>query len=222
MTATLTESYGLVLVLIGATYAMDVSTRARPPGPSLVLLIQIVTVWLALRLSGAGRVVRLIATLILAAAALIVIAGEVTNAALQPAILAASSALYLIAPASIVRHLVSRPAVDRETLVGAVCAYLLVGMFFAFCYRLIGSVQPGPFFGEAGEIVPDTALFFSFTTLTTTGYGNLVPAANPGQTLAVTEMLFGQLFLITAIGKVVAAWSPRRWTSPPSEAPRQD
>ena len=40
-------------------------------------------------------------------------------------------------------------------------------------------------------------LFFSFSTLTTTGYGNLVPDANPGQTFAVAEMLIGQLFLIT-------------------------
>jgi hypothetical protein len=51
-------------------------------------------------------------------------------------------------------------------------------------------------------------LFFSFTTLTTTGYGNLVPAANPGQTFAVLEMLTGQLFLVTAVAKVVSTWRP--------------
>ena len=52
-------------------------------------------------------------------------------------------------------------------------------------------------------------LFFSFTTLTTTGYGNLVPCQNPGQTLAVSEMILGQLFLITAMGKIVTEWRPR-------------
>ena len=46
-------------------------------------------------------------------------------------------------------------------------------------------------------------LFFSFVTLTTTGYGNLVPAANPGQSLAVLEAIMGQLFLVTAVAKVV-------------------
>jgi Ion channel len=51
-------------------------------------------------------------------------------------------------------------------------------------------------------------LYFSFTTLTTTGYGNLVPAANPGQSLAVSEMLIGQLFLVTAVAKVVTIWRP--------------
>ena len=48
-------------------------------------------------------------------------------------------------------------------------------------------------------------LFFSMTTLTTTGYGNLVPARNPGQSFAVLEMVMGQLFLIVIVGKVVAA-----------------
>jgi voltage-gated potassium channel Kch len=53
-------------------------------------------------------------------------------------------------------------------------------------------------------------LYFSFTTLTTTGYGNLVPTTNPGQSLAVPEMLIGQLFLVTAVAKVVTIWRPGR------------
>ena len=74
--------------------------------------------------------------------------------------------------------------------------------------------EPTLFF--AGTTDPATmkqVLFFSFTTLTTTGYGNLVPAGNPGQTLAVSEMILGQLFLITALGKIVTAWRPARWTA---------
>ena len=43
---------------------------------------------------------------------------------------------------------------------------------------------------------------------TTIGYGNLVPAANPGQTLAVMEMLIGQLFLVTAVAKIISVWRP--------------
>ena len=65
-----------------------------------------------------------------------------------------------------------------------------------------------PFFGSQGRGTLSQDLFFSFTTLTTTGYGNLVPAGNPGQTLAVLEMLIGQLFLVTAVAKVVNAWRP--------------
>ena len=116
--------------------------------------------------------------------------------------------LYLIAPIVVVRHLIGRSVVDRETFLGVIAAYLLIGMFFAFVYRVVGVVEPDPFFGAGGEANPAQALFFSFTTYSTTGYGNLVPAGSPGQTLAVAEMIVGQLFLITALGKVVSVWSP--------------
>ena len=53
-------------------------------------------------------------------------------------------------------------------------------------------------------------LFFSFVTMTTVGYGNLVPAANPGQTLAVLEAVIGQLFLVVAVGKIISDVTLRR------------
>ena len=84
-------------------------------------------------------------------------------------------------------------------------------MAFAFAYRFFGEVQGGPFFGAQGEGDVADDLFFSFVTLTTTGYGNLVPADNPGQSLAVLEALLGQLFLVTTVAKIVSAWKPRGW-----------
>jgi hypothetical protein len=141
-----------------------------------------------------------------------------------------SCLLYLIAPLSIVWHLVLRRVVDGVTLVGAIDAYLMAGMFFAFLYHSLGLTQQlPPFFGSQGHGTFPQDLFFSFTTLTTTGYGNLVPAANPGQTFAVLEMVVGQLFLVTAVGKVVSTWRPgqgrkRLWDSssdqlrPPTES----
>ena len=119
-----------------------------------------------------------------------------------------------MAPVSIVRHIGYRRAVDQETMLGALSAYLLIGMAFAFVYRSLGVIEADPFFGAEGEGTMSQDLFFSFVTLTTTGYGNLVPAGNPGQSLAVLEALVGQLFLVTAVGKVVSAWRPRGWQSP--------
>jgi hypothetical protein len=83
-------------------------------------------------------------------------------------------------------------------------------MLFAFIYRFLGVVQPSLFFGANGDGRVPQDLFFSFTTLTTTGYGNLVPAGNPGQSFAVAEMLIGQLFLVTAVAKVISAFQPIR------------
>jgi voltage-gated potassium channel Kch len=77
----------------------------------------------------------------------------------------------------------------------------MIGMAFAFAYHALGALTAGPFFGSQGDGSFSLDLYFSFTTLTTTGYGNLVPATNPGQSLAVLEMLIGQLFLVTAVAK---------------------
>jgi hypothetical protein len=125
-----------------------------------------------------------------------------------------SSLLYVVAPFVIVRDVATRRIIDQETVLEAIAGYLIVGMCFAFTYRAIGAVQPVPFFGAAGTGDMSDALFFSFTTLTTTGYGNLVPATNPGQSLAVMEAVLGQLFLVTAVAKIVTAWKPKRWQRP--------
>ena len=121
-----------------------------------------------------------------------------------------SGLLYVAAPIIIIRRLVQRRAADTQTLLGAIAAYLMAGMAFAFVYRALGTLQAGPFFGSQGEGSFSQDLFFSFTTLTTTGYGNLVPDANPGQTWPSLEMLIGQLFLVTAVARVVSAWQPRQ------------
>jgi hypothetical protein len=190
-----------------------------------VLLAQAVTVWFALRTSRVRRSTLLVADVVLVLSALIAIgSGFGADAPTTRGIVSLLSCLlYLIAPVAIVRHLVSRRGVDQETMFGAVAAYLMIGMFFAFTFRTIGVIQEGPFFGPQGDGAMPQFLFFSFTTLTTTGYGNLIPAANPGQTFAVLEMLIGQLFLITALGKVVSAWRPQRWSGPdPSADPKAE
>jgi hypothetical protein len=102
-----------------------------------------------------------------------------------------SGLLYVAAPAIIVRHLVLRRTVDTQTLLGAIAAYLML---------------------MAG-------MAFAFATLTTTGYGNLVPTTNPGQSLAVLEMLIGQLFLVTAVAKAVSSWRPSRGREHPLTEP---
>ena len=203
------DSYGLVLLLILLTYALSATITAAW-AVSLVLVVQIATVWVTLRASQARRLARAIANAILVIAGLAALVNlfihqETAGTGLLAVL---SGLLYLVAPVSIVRHLALRRTVDLKTVLGAIAAYLLVGMFFAFLYRALGALQPGMFFGSQGEGTFPQDLFFSFTTLTTTGYGNLVPAGNPGQSFAVLEMLVGQLFLVTAVAKVISAWQP--------------
>ena len=213
------DSFGSVLLLLLATYLLSVSVSASW-GKAIVLVVQIATVWLALRVSRARRGVVVVATvaLVLAAGIAIFSLVGVGESNLAGPVFFASAALYLIAPVSIVRALVTQSQVDQETVLGAIAAYLFVGMFFAYAYMTVGQIDP-PFFQGGGQDMMPNALFFSFTTLTTTGYGNLVPAANPGQSFAVLEMLIGQLFLVTAVAKVINAWRPARWQAAQPDDP---
>lgn len=204
------DSYGLVLLLVVVTYVVSVSVDQRWAG-SIVLTVQLATVWLTLRTSHARPVTRLIADIGLCFAGAAAVLSFFVH---QPGdelggLFAIVCLLYLVAPFSIVRHLMIRRDIDVETLLGAIAAYLLIGMFFAFAYQAQGQLGSVPFFGSAGTGTLSEDLFFSFVTMTTVGYGNLVPAANPGQTFAVLEAVIGQLFLVVAVGKIIASLQRR-------------
>jgi hypothetical protein len=205
------ESYGSVLLLILFTYGFSVGVTASWAA-SLVITVQIATVWAVLHVSRARRSVRRAAAVLLVISALVaavnLFVGRETTG--EGAVAFMSAVLYLIAPFSITRSLIYRREVDLQTVLGAIDIYLLVGMLFAFIYRFLGVVQTSSFFGANGDGKLPQDLFFSFTTLTTTGYGNFVPAGNPGQTFAVAEMLVGQLFLVIAVAKVINAYTPIR------------
>ena len=203
------NSYGLVIVMIVLTYSLAVWLD-HAWGATVVLFVQIATVRLALHASLARRPLRRIADVLFVLAGLCAIANLFTRTdeELLAVVFLASGVLYVVAPFSIIRHIVFRREVDRETMLGALAAYLLFGMAFAFIYRFLGEVQSEAFFGPQGDGTIADVLFFSFVTLTTTGYGNLVPAGNPGQSLAVLEALLGQLFLVTAVSKLVNLWRP--------------
>jgi hypothetical protein len=213
------DSYGLVLLLILVTYVLATSLSGRT-GASILIVVQIVTVSLALRTSQARRGFSRLATVLLVVVAVAAVTNLfVADNWMLSVAFAASSFLYFVAPVSIVRHIAWRQQVDQETMFGALSAYLLIGMAFGFLYVVVGRVQGAPFFGPQGDGSASQTLFFSFVTLTTTGYGNLVPAGNPGQTLAVFEALIGQLFLVTGLAKIVNAWVPRGWVRSTVSAP---
>jgi len=145
------DSYGLVLVLVVVTYLVSVSFMAGW-AQSVVLAIQLVTVWLTFRTARtplAARVLVVVAFLAVAAVAVVNLFIAVTSEALAVAFVV-SAVLYIVAPFAVVRDIATRRAVDQETVLGAIAAYLIVGMCFAFTYRAIGLVQPTPFFGAEG------------------------------------------------------------------------
>lgn len=208
------DRYGLVIATIFLNYVIAITVDGEA-GSAWGLTAALVTIWLVFTVSEARRV-RRIAALAVPVAAVTALALTLSRPGreetlLQDLLVLANLTLYVIAPVVIVRHIVGRPRADLQTMLAGIAAYLLIGMSFAYGYRIIGAVQQAPLFGEAGTASMPDVMFFSFVTLTTTGYGNLVPVANPGQTLAVLEMIIGQLFLVIAMARIVTAVRlPRR------------
>jgi hypothetical protein len=97
----------------------------------------------------------------------------------------------------------TRGRVTLEAAYGALCIYLLVGMLFAFCFGAVAVLQHGPLFSNGTEGDLQDHLYFSFITITTTGYGDLAPAGDLARSLSILEALIGQLYLVTVVAVIV-------------------
>ena len=117
------------------------------------------------------------------------------------------------APIAIVRRLAREKVVDLQVLAGALCLYLLLGLFFTFIYSLIIIVDSGQqLFVQQPNDVTTTAniTYFSYVTMTTVGYGDLTLSADVPRMFAVTEALMGQLYLVSAVALVVSRLGQER------------
>jgi hypothetical protein len=202
------SGYWLVLALIAVSYALC-ATQSSPNPSSVAFLVQLVTVAATLWVAEVRRPLRRAGWIVLTVAGVSVIVTQLVGGrglVLDVVLSAASAVAYLAAPAAIIAHQIRRRRVDSQTLLGSVAAYVLVGMCFTFVYSLISLVSGTPTFGVGHPDSLSAQLFFSFTTLTTTGYGNLVPATALGQSVAILEAMAGQLFLVIAVARVVAGW----------------
>lgn len=134
------------------------------------------------------------------------------------ALLIADHATYIVfctyVALVILIHVSTVPAVTRDIVKGAVCAYLLFGIAWAVLYSLIEHVQPGSFamptpseevardlFLSSGTFTP--FLYYSFVTLTTMGYGDITPVGDVARMLSVLEGVLGITYLAVVIAGLV-------------------
>jgi hypothetical protein len=211
----LSESYGLVLVLIIVDYVVVSTLVGTTWGRVLSVFILGATLWITVRTSRARRIWQALALTYLVVSTLSAIVGALVpvpgaDAALQ-AISILAGLLLLGTPFVILRRIISDKVVTTETVLGGVSVYLLLGFSFAFIYSGIALVsRPTPFFTGAPNTTLNDTLFFSYTTLTTVGYGNLVPAGSLGQSFAMLEALFGQIYLVLIVARLVSLWGQER------------
>jgi hypothetical protein len=200
------ERYGVLLAVIIAAFAVQGIASPGPWESVVVSGLLGVTLVLAMRAGdvrpSVARPVFLIAVVLVVASVVEAAAGTAEGTASQ----LANLLLVTLAPPAIVigvlRSLRGRGRVTIEAVFGVLCLYILLGMFFAFIYGSIDRIH-GSFFANGGAPTTAHFLYFSFTTLTTVGYGDFTAEGNFGHTLSISEALLGQIYLVTVVSVIV-------------------
>jgi hypothetical protein len=134
---------------------------------------------------------------------------------LIPRWLSAAAGVVLTAwvPVALVRgllRLMRKEGVTLNAVAGSLAIYLSTGLIFAWIVGFIAQVSSTPYFAQHATTTQGDKVYFSFTALTTTGFGDLTPATPAGHAFAVIEMLTGQLYLVTVIGLLIGNFAARR------------
>ena len=203
------DNYALVLLMIVLSILLMAVTDVAPIGRILALIVVGPTLMYALHASGLGRLLHLASILTAGAVGLAVLEVVLTGRTGPAGGLdtAVAGVLVMMTPIVIARRLAQHPLVTKSAIAGALCIYLLVGLFFAFLFGFTAAVGLGPFFVATPHTNDVDHLYVRFSALATVGFGDLVAATKLGHMLAVTEALFGHMYLVTVIALLVAKFS---------------
>ncbi|MCH6570279.1 MAG: two pore domain potassium channel family protein [Acidobacteria bacterium] len=113
--------------------------------------------------------------------------------------------LFLLVVAMLIlSHVLKAERVSREKIFGALSVYLLLGVIWAFLFLFVDFLVPGSFrYGQDEALTGVEMVYYSFVTLTTLGYGDIVPISPSARALATLEAVTGQLFLTVLVARLV-------------------
>ena len=207
--------FGVVLVLILVSVVVGLAAPETDGWRVVTVLLQGATLIAAVIAAHAHEwVIRLTiaaTTLLLAGAVGSVIGTEDFGADSARLI---SFLMVALAPPALItgvrKQLSTEQRVTLETMFGVLCLYLLLGLLFSAAYGTLQDVfnnGEGRFFTTGAGDSADF-LYFSFSTLTTVGFGNLIASTDVGRSLAITEALLGQIYLVTVVAVIVGNMRP--------------
>jgi hypothetical protein len=199
--------YEVLLVLLAAVLVLAplVSTALQPLVVALLGVILVYAMWT----SRAATSLMWVATGLALACVVTSAVSPVWSDSSRAASAVVSIILSSAAIATIAVNLTRRRTATSATLAGAVAIYVLVGLVFAELYLCLAELSGTAFFAQTAAPSPVAYVYFSYTTLTTVGFGDLTAVTDAGRMLAVTEALLGQLYLVTVVAFIVATRRPR-------------
>lgn len=214
--------YGVVFAVILVLALFEITAPAGNWSHAIDVALAGAGLTVAVATSRAAHRLRRARALVVSGAALIVVIGiaaGVFGARVTYAVVTVLVALIPVILAGGILRLIRQVGVTVEVVAGALAMYLLVGLLFASIVEFAVHVQRG-FFTQA-NVGSGDVVYYSFTVLTTTGFGDYTAAQPFGHALAVLEMLTGQLYLVTVIGVVVGSFTGRRMVRDGNREPPQ-
>ncbi len=122
------------------------------------------------------------------------------------------AALYTATLSYLLQYVFRREVMTSDKLWGAAAAYLMIGVLWAYFYALVEHFYPLSFAvgGTAADLTMPEFVYFSFTVLTSTGFGDLTPLTRQARSACVVEQITGALFLAILIARLAGVYPPRR------------
>jgi len=197
------HGYGWVLGLVILTFFYAAAAPDEQWSRGVFVLLEASTLTLAIWTSGLSRDVRvggLIAVIGIAGLTLSLLG---TKSDYIGVVWIVNVALVGATILTIGLGIVDQGEVNQQSITGAVCVYVLIGLMFAFAYGAAAAIGSGPFFAQGTDGTTSLRVYFSYVTLATLGYGDYTPAGNFGHTVAIVEALLGQLYLVTVVALLV-------------------
>ena len=197
--------YALLLALLVVAIGLTLALSARPMGIVLAVVVQAAAVSVALEVTRATRRVRLVANVALVAVvlALAIVTSPLTPASPELSLLLSRSVglgLALVIPVRIARRAVASRRITLDTVAAGLCVYLLLGLAFGYVHLLVDAAAAGAY----SKLLTDAdAVYLSFVTLTTVGFGDVVPVSGPARAVTIVESVLGQLYLVSVIAVLV-------------------
>jgi hypothetical protein len=215
--------YGVVFLLTLTLLVFVIVAPAANWARTVACALQWLALLTVVATSRARSNVRLPVAIVLLALTSFTVVGEAAGALSDAVLFAISGLLSAAIPLALIgglMRLVRRHGVTPQAVSGALTLYLLLGLVFAWVIGFVGKVETGQYFAQTAHASTSQIVYFSFTVLTTTGFGDLSAATHIGRALSVVEMLLGQLYLVTVIGVLVGNFAGRSRraaeTSPPT------
>jgi len=201
----------LLLFLAAIPLADDLGIGGAPIIRGLVFSgLLVIGVW---SLKGGGHYFTVGIIFVVAGVILNILAVQMHASFFQHASLLSMIGFLLVAISFTLRQVAFVTDISANRLFGAVCVYLLLGVIWALAYSMIELTMPGAFSGFeawADRGFDSEWIYFSFVTMTTLGYGDLLPVSATARAMAYMQAVFGQFYIAILVAGLVSAYITKR------------